>query len=197
MPSHELTVLLQRWSGGDREAEEQLFPLVYEELRRIAARHLKGERPHHTFQPTDLVNESYLKLQGRQDLEWGNRQAFYAVASQVMRHVLVDHARRRGAARRGGGRTPATIDTSVAAPEINLAAVLTIDAALEEVGRTDPTKARVIEMRFFGGMTIEEISQVLGCSPRTVDRHWKLGKALLSKYLLEGSDRAPEATDQG
>jgi RNA polymerase sigma factor (TIGR02999 family) len=195
MPEKDLTELLQRWSDGDREAEEQLFPLVYEKLRRIAARHLQGERPHHTLQPTDLVNESYLKLQGRHELEWRSRAAFFAVASKVMRNVLVDHARRRRAARRGGGRTPVTIDTSIAAPEIDLAEVLAVDVALDQVAAEDPTRARVIEMRVFGGMTVEEIGEALGCSPRTVDRHWKLGKALLSKHLAERRDGGSEPVE--
>lgn len=189
----DVTTLLQQWSDGDRSALDRLLPTIHTELRRIAARQLGGERPDHTLAPTALVNELYLKLVDQRRATWDNRAHFFGVAAQLMRRILVDHARARQADKRGGSLTnlslddladdppaPQTVDTHGNAAAAD---VLAIDQALERLTLIDPDQARMIELRFFAGLTVEETAHVLQRSPRTVKREWRLARAWLYREL--------------
>jgi RNA polymerase sigma-70 factor (ECF subfamily) len=178
----EVTRLLLAWQGGDRAALESLIPLVYEELHRIAQRHMRRERPGHTLQPTAIVNETYLKLIGPPVENWQNRVHFFAVASRVMRQILVDHARRRAAQKRWGREAASRIETEVViAPRgIDLIAV---DDALEKLSVLDPEQAQVVEMRFFGGLTVDEAATALHASAAKVNRKWVSARAWLHREL--------------
>jgi RNA polymerase sigma-70 factor, ECF subfamily len=181
--SNQVTALLIRWGQGDDAACEKLFPLVYDELRRLARRCLAGERADHTLQSTALVHEAYLRLVDHSAVHSDDRVHFFAVAAQLMRRILVDHARMRYAAKRGGNRLTLTLSEAVALPqqrEINLTA---LDDALHELSRIDPQQAQIVEMRFFAGLSIEETSQALGISPATVKRDWALARAWLYRAL--------------
>ena len=185
----ELTGLLRGWSGGDAEAFERVVPLVYDELHRMAARYLAGERSAISLQPTALVNEVCIRLLGWDAVQWQNRGHFYGVSARMMRRVLVDIARRRAAERRGGPgalRVPLdTIDVPAPAPGDDL---LAVDRALEALAALDPRKARVVELRFFGGLSVEEIGRTLDISPRTVASDWTFARAWLYRALSH--DRA-------
>ncbi len=175
--------MLSQARGGDREALERLLPLVYDELRRIAAGFLRHERPGHTLQPTALVNEAYLRLLGQRSVDWQNRAQFLGIAAQSMRRVLVDHARARAAAKRGGMQTRVTLDDDHAiAPEGDVD-VMALDAALEELAVFDPRLAKVVELRFFGGLTNPEVAEALGISVATVDRERVTAVAWLRRRL--------------
>ncbi len=179
----EVTGLLAALGGGDRAAIDRLFELVYDELRRIARRQLRGARAEATLSTTALVHEAYLRLS--RDGGWSvqDRGHFFALAARAMRHVLVDHARHRGRAKRGGGATPLALDEGlVAAPERD-AEVLALDAALERLEAADPELARLVELRFFAGLAIEEIAELRGVSDRTVKRHWRAARAFLYQDL--------------
>ncbi len=158
----DVTQLLTQWSGGDQAALERLLPLVYDELRRQARRYLGGERPDHTLQPTALVHEAYVRLIGQRNVKWQNRAQFFGVAAQLMRRILVDHARARAAAKRGGGAS---------------------GLALSGLAALDPVQGRVVELRFFGGLTIDETAEVLHLSPATIKREWSMAKAWLHRAL--------------
>jgi RNA polymerase sigma factor (TIGR02999 family) len=178
-----VTVLLERWGGGDEGALEELLPLVYAELRRLAGAYLRREREGHTLQPTALVNEAYLKLVDQRDARWQNRAHFFGVAAQLMRRILVDHARTRKAEKRGGSRFAVTLghaDEVSASPETDL---LAVHEALERLAALDPQQARVVELRFFGGLSIEEAAEVLGVGHATVEREWKMARAWLRREL--------------
>ena len=175
--------LLVDWGRGDSDAREALIPLVYEELRRIARRHLRGERPDHTLQSAALVNEAYVRLIDLKSPPWQNRAHFFGVAARMMRHILVDHARNRLAAKRGGGAARLTLDTQMASlrkPELDLVA---LDDALKRLESLDPQQCRVIEMRFFGGLSIEETASALDISPATVKREWATARAWLHREM--------------
>lgn len=179
----DLTGLLQQWSRGSRESEEQLFALVYRDLKRMAARRLSAERAGHTLQPTALVNEAYLRLAAQNNARWRNRGHFFAMAAGMMRRILVDHARARHRHKRGGGAITISLD-----PRLGLHAetdldVLAVDEALDRLGRIDAPKARVVELRFFGGLSIPETARALDCSTATIDRHWAAAKAWLFREL--------------
>ena len=178
----DLTGLLRAWGEGDREAGERLIPLVYGELRRQAARYLRRERRDHTLRPTALVHEAYLRLMEQRDTEWQNRGQFFGVAAMVMRRILTDHARRHGAGKRGGSWYRVSLD-DVGAQEGRDLDLLALDAALVELAALDPEKARMVELRFFGGLDIEETAELLGVSPSTVSREWRLAKAWLYRKL--------------
>jgi len=183
----DITRLLRGWSGGDELAFEQLVPLVYDELHRLALRYLAGERRHVTLQPTALVNEVCLRLLGWNEVRWQNRGHFFGVSAQMMRRVLVDIARRRDAERRGGAgaiRVPLDeVDVPVPEPDADLVA---IDDALEKLAAVDARKARVVELRFFGGLSVEETAQALELSPRTVHKEWAFARAWLYRALKDG-----------
>lgn len=182
----ELTGLLHAWSGGDAGAFERVLPLVYDELHRMAARYLAGERSTVSLQATGLVNELCLRLIGWDDIRWQNRQHFFGVSAGMMRRVLVDIARRRKAGRRGGPhpiRVPIdTIDVAARAPDTDL---LAVDMALDRLAVEDPRKARVVELRFFGGLSADETAEALGVSVRTVQSDWAFARAWLFRALSE------------
>jgi RNA polymerase sigma factor (TIGR02999 family) len=182
-----VTQLLVDWSKGDETALQRLLPLVYEELRLQARRHLSGERPSHTLQPTALVHEVYLRLVDQRNLRWQNRAQFFALAAQLMRHILVDHARARATAKRGGGTTPVSL-SGVQAPsqaqEVEVD-VIALDEALARLAAMDAQQGRIVELRFFGGLTIPEIAEVVELSPATIKREWSLAKVWLYRAIHE------------
>ena len=184
----DVTELLVQWSNGDEAALDRLMPLVYDECRRIATRQMRGEREEHTLTPTALVNELYLRLVDQRRTTWSNRAQFFGIAAQLMRRVLVDHARARLAEKRDGGRVVVSLEAAdeVATPS-PIADVLAIDNALARLGRIDQDQQRIVELRFFAGLTVEETAHVLGRSPRTVKREWQLAKAWLFRELSETS----------
>lgn len=186
-PSPEaLTGLLQAWSRGDVTARDQLLPLVYAELRRRAAGYLRREQRGHTLQPTALVHEAYIRLSG-QNAGWKNRAQFFAVSSQIMRRILVDHARARRAAKRPGRRMQVTLveEEAVASGPRELD-LIALDEALDQLAAADPRQAQMVELRFFGGLTHEEVASVLGVSLATVNREWRLAKAWLYQRVAAG-----------
>ena len=179
-----ITQLLIDWGKGDQAALETLMPLVYSELRRLASNYLRRERAEHTLQPTALVNEAYLKLVDQRNARWQNRAHFFGIAAQLMRRILVDHARQRQAVKRGGADQQRLSITSAEAvveqPEIDL---LALNEALDELAQMDPQQSRIVELKFFGGLSIEETAEVLGISHATVERDWKLARAWLRRQL--------------
>jgi RNA polymerase sigma factor (TIGR02999 family) len=183
----DVTQLLTAWSNGDRAALNQLMPLVHDELRRLARRYMKLERPGHTLQTTALVNEAYLRLADQTNTQWKNRAQFFGIAAQLMRRILVDHARGRDYIKRGGGAQRVPLDeAAVLAPE-KAAEVLALDDALKKLAENDPRKCQVVEMRYFGGLTVEEIAEVLKVSPVTVMRDWSMAKAWLRREISNES----------
>ena len=186
---HEITRLLADWSKGDRDALEQLTPLVHAELRRIARRQMSRERPGHTLQATALINEAYLRLAGREGFEWHDRLHFYAVCAQVMRHILIDHARARARDKRGGEAVRVSLaDVGLAAAERS-ADLLALDEALRALEEVDAQKGRIIELRYFAGLTIEETAELLGVAPITVRREERRARAWLHRLMSEGEAR--------
>jgi RNA polymerase sigma-70 factor (ECF subfamily) len=179
----EVTRLLNDWSQGDRAALDALMPLVHQELHRVARRQLARERPGHTLQPTALINEAYLKLVGEREMKWRNRAHFVAVAAQLMRFILVDHCRRKGYAKRGGGRKRVTFDESVELSSESGADLLALDEALNKLAAQDDRKSRIAELRYFGGLSVEETALALDVSVATVMRDWRLTRAWLQREL--------------
>ena len=183
-PPESVTQLLVDWSQGDQAALNKLMPLVYSELRRLARNHLRRERLDHTLQPTALVNEAYLKLADQRRVRWQNRAQFFGVAAQLMRRILVDHAREHQAAKRGGADQQRLSITSAEGlakqPGVDL---LALNEALDELATTDPQQSRIVELKFFGGLSVEEIAEVLGISHATVGRDWKMARAWLRLKL--------------
>ena len=177
-----VTQLLLEWRSGDEQALDSLIPLVYEELRRLAGRHLDRERDDHTLQPTALVHEAYARLVDA-DISYQDRTHFFAVASGTMRRVLVDHARTRASAKRGGGATRVTLDDHVAAEATDPTEILALDAALEKLAAVDPRKAEAIQLQVFGGLTHPEIAATLNVSEATVDRDLRMARAFLHAEL--------------
>jgi len=182
-PPSGVTELLRRWNSGDREAMDRLMPIVYDELRRLAAGYLKGERPGHTLQPTALVHEAYLRLVRQDRVEWQNRAHFFGIAASMMRRVLVDHARRRQAEKRDAGGFRLTLQLGEACEAARDPELLELDQALGRLERLDADQARVVELRFFGGLTVEETAVVLGISTATVKREWRTAKAFLRREM--------------
>ena len=179
----DVTQLLIDWSRGDRAALEQLLPIVHAELRRFARRELRRERIDHTLQPTALVNELYLRLIEQRRASWENRAQFFAVAAQMMRRILVDYARAHVAAKRGGPLPRVSLSDAGELGVEPALEVLAIDGALNQLAQLDPDQARIVELRFFSGLTVEETAHVMGCSPRTIKRDWRLAKAWLYGQL--------------
>ena len=180
---HEVTRLLLEWGGGNRAALDELMPLVYDELRRLAHRYMTGERTGHTLQTTALVNEAYLRLVDQQSVRWQNRAHFFGIAARLMRQILVDHARGRQAAKRGGGQmllSVSVLDRIGAREDVNL---VELDEALRRLETVDEQKSRIVELRYFGGLTIEETAEALGVSPATVKRDWAMARAWLRREL--------------
>ena len=184
---HEITRLLADWSNGDRQALEKLTPLVYDELRRLAGRYLRQERHGHTLQSTALVHEAYLKLVGQNNVRWQNRAHFFGIAAQMIRRILVDYARARGADKRGSGAEKLSLDEAIAlpgGPDLDLVA---LDDALEGLAHIDPRQSRLVELRFFAGLTLEETAEVLQMSLATAKRDWVSAKAWLSREIRRQS----------
>jgi len=183
-PPQDVTRLLQDWSNGDARALEALMPLVYGELHRLASRYLSRERPGHTLQSTALVHEAYLRLIGQRDVRWQNRSHFFGVAAQMIRRILVDHARAHQAAKRGAGAVKLSLDEALAAsenqPDLDL---LALDDALNRLAEIDPQQGRIVELRYFAGLSIEETAEVLHISPATVKRDWVMAKAWLFREI--------------
>jgi len=182
----DVTRLLLAWQNGDRGALERLIPLVYGELHRLAEKHLRKERPGHTLQPSAIVNETYLKLVNHPAGNWQNRVHFFAVASRAMRQILVDYARRRGAQKRGGGLSRVETEVMTLPPKVD---VIAVDDALEKLARLDPEQAQVVELRFFGGLTVDEAAEALNISRASVNRKWVVARAWLHRELVGSSSR--------
>lgn len=180
---HEVTQMLVAWGNGDQAARDQLMPLVYDELHRLAHQYMNRERPGHTLQTSALVNEAFVKLVDQKDVHWQNRAHFFGIAAQLMRRILVDHARSRHYAKRGGDARQVSLDeVAIVSPE-RAAEVVALDDALTSLAATDPRKSQIVELRFFGGLSIEETAEVLAVSPGTVMRDWTLAKAWLRREI--------------
>jgi RNA polymerase sigma factor (TIGR02999 family) len=180
--SNQVTELLARWGDGDKDAREALIPVVYQELRRIAGKCLAGHQ-HQTLQSTALVHEAYLRLAGQSSLRAENRGHFLAIAARLMRQVLVDHARAKSAAKRGSGCVTLTFDEAIALPETSHVDLVSLDDALKSLSSMDPRQAQIVDLRFFGGLSIEDTAQVLGISPATVNREWSTARMWLQREL--------------
>jgi RNA polymerase sigma factor (TIGR02999 family) len=182
-----LTGLLLEWRDGDKAALDRLMPLVYNELRRIAHRYVQRERNDHTLQTSALVNEAYLRLAGQRKVDWQNRSHFFAVTAQVMRHVLIDHARRRRYAKHGGEAQQVPLKDAAEMSLQRAAELIALDEALEELQKFDERKSRVVELRYFGGLSLEETAEVLQISVMTVRRDWRAAKAWLFRRMTDES----------
>jgi RNA polymerase sigma factor (TIGR02999 family) len=182
----DVTQLLSAWSQGDRAALDRLMPLVYEELRKLAHHYLQSERPGATLQPTALVHEACLRMVKQEPVDWQNRSHFFGVASRLIRQVLVDHARKRGAAKRGSGEVLLAFDESMGRTTLVDVDLIRLDDALTSLSRLDERQSRIIELRFFGGVSVEETALVMGVSDRTVKREWASAKAWLFRELARG-----------
>jgi RNA polymerase sigma factor (TIGR02999 family) len=192
----DVSVLLRAWSGGDQTALERLTPIVYRELHRLAGRYMRRERPGHSLQTTALVNEAYMRLVGYTRMRWQDRAHFFAVAAQVMRRILVEHARRHNL-KRGGDVPHVALDEAAlvgADADVDLVA---LDDAMTALARVDPRKMQVVEMRFFGGLSVEETAEVLGISPVTVKRDWRMAKAWLYREMADGTTDGPRTLEAG
>ena len=187
-PQHDVTRILHDWSGGDAQAPSRLMPLVYDELRRLARTFLARERGDHTLQPTALVNEAYLRMVDQTRVNWQNRAHFYGIASSMMRRVLIDHARAHATAKRGGAALRLSIDDLQIPAEQRAAGLLALDEALEALARMDERKSKVVEMRFFGGLSDEEIAEVLQVTTRTVQRDWQKARLWLYRELSQADN---------
>jgi RNA polymerase sigma-70 factor, ECF subfamily len=192
--SHEVTQLLVSWSGGDEAALDKLFPLIYDVLRKQARSFLRRERGGHTLQTTALVHEAYLKLIDQNEVRWQNRAHFFAIAAQAMRRILLDYARQNLAEKRGGAAQKISLDdTENAPPNISHspdANLIALDEALRELDKIDKQQSRIVELRYFGGLTVEETAEVLNISPRTIAREWAMARAWLYRNLT--NEKVPE-----
>ena len=182
-----VTQLLRAWRAGDKAAFDQLLPMVHTELHGIAQRLMNREHPGHTWQTTELVNEAYLRLVGQQEVEWQDRAHFFAVAAQVMRHLLVDHARARQSDKHGGGAQRLSLEEVALAVTDQSVELLALDEALDRLAGFDARKSRIVELRYFGGLTVEEVAAVLGVSTITVKREWARAKAWLYREMQPGA----------
>lgn len=181
--SQEITRLLQGWSDGDEQALAKLTPILYKELHRMAHRYMRQERPGHTLQTTALINEAYLRLIGWKNVRWQNRAQFFAVSAQLMRKILVDFARSRNYAKRGSGARTVSLEEVPGISRDRAGDILALDEALQTLAAIDPRKSQIVELRFFGGLSLEETADVLKVSSRTVRRDWELAKAWLGREM--------------
>ncbi len=179
----ELTLHLTRLGDGDQEAADQLFPEIYTQLKRVAANYFRMERPNHTLQPTAVVHEAFINLVDHENVKWKDRAHFFALAAKSMRRILMEHARRRGARKRGGEWRCVSLEKAVADGELSGAEVVCLDEAIENLASIDERKARIVELRFFSGLNIEEIAHVVGVSKRTVETEWRAARAWLKLQL--------------
>jgi RNA polymerase sigma factor (TIGR02999 family) len=194
-PPADVTRLLAQFRAGQPEAFEELLPLIYRELRRQAANYLRRERPGHTLQPTALVHEAYLRLIDQRDVQWQNRAHFFGIASQAMRRILIDHARAKGRNKRGGPLARVPLEEDHAVQGTFDVDILALDQALERLTKLDERQARIVELRYFGGLGVEETAEVLSISPATVKREWTMAKAWLFNQLKAASSESSSATD--
>jgi len=185
----QITKMVNDLAGGNRPAAEQLFGLLYDAFRRLAARYLKAERAGHTLSPTALVHEVYLKLVDQSRVNWQGRTHFFAVGAQIMRRILVDHARGKGRVKRGGGRIRIQLDEGLALSPQRDEDILAVDEALAKLAKVDPRQAAIVELRFFGGLSVAEVAEVLGLSKRTIEGEWTVARAWLRREL-SGDDPA-------
>jgi len=183
--SHDVTNLLIQLSQGNKQVTDEIFPLIYDELKRIAGGYLKNEREEHTLQPTALVHEAYLKLIDQTRVSWQNRAHFLGVAAQVMRRILVDHARHRGAEKRFGRLDKLQLNENIDKAVEMDSELVALDDALKSLAKVDPALAKLVELRFFGALTFEETAEVMEISPRTAKRHWQLARAWLYRNLSQ------------
>ena len=182
-PPHEITQLLAEWSEGNQAALDKLYPLVYNELRRLAHGYLRRERKGHTLQTTALINEAYLRLVDQKHVHWANRSHFFGISAQIMRRILIDHARRYDYSKRGGGAQRISLDAAALVAKERGRALLMLDEALNSLAKIDPRRSHVVELRYFGGLSNEEIAGVLKISENTVTRDWNLARAWLYQEL--------------
>jgi RNA polymerase sigma factor (TIGR02999 family) len=180
-----VTQLLKDWSGGDQAAADKLMPLVYEELRRLAHQYMRREKPGHTLQTSALVNEAYVRLVDQTKIQWEGRAHFFGIAARLMRQILVDQARRKNFAKRGGGAIRVSLDSNNEIAQQQSANVMALDEALKILEQTDPRKSRIVELRFFGGMSIDETAEALKVSPGTVMREWTFARAWLRNRMSQ------------
>jgi RNA polymerase sigma factor (TIGR02999 family) len=191
MNPNEVTQLLLAWRNGDEAAFEQLLPLVYDELRRMARHYMRRERRDHTLQTSALVHEAYLRLLDHEGIDWQNRAHFFGLAAQAMRRVLVDYARRRNFAKRSGAAQRVMLEEAASLAEERAAEVVALDDALQSLAQFDPRKSRVVELRYFGGLSIEETAEVLGIAAATVVRDWNTAKAWLWQEMIRSEEPSP------
>jgi RNA polymerase sigma factor (TIGR02999 family) len=183
--SHEVTELLRDWSRGDQSALDKLIPLVYDELRRLAHKHMRREKAGHVLQTSALVNEAYLRLAGESKVEWQNRAQFFGIAARLMRRILVDDARRRSFDKRGGSRIQVSLSEALSVAQEQAANVLALDGALKNLAVNDARQSEIVELRFFGGLSIDETAEVLKVSPGTVMRDWTFARAWLRNEMSD------------
>lgn len=186
-PSHEITRILIAINAGDSRAADQLFPLIYNELRRMARTKMRGDKGDQTLQPTALVHEVYLRLVGNENESWENRGHFFHAAAEAMRHILIDRARRRARLKRGGNRQRIDFNETVAIDQTSPQEFLALDQALSRLEKLDPAMSKVVKLRYFAGLTVKETAKSLGISPRTVDRHWAAARAWLYREMERSS----------
>jgi len=187
LSQNQVTQLLLDWGNGDKAALDKLVPVVYQELRRLAAYYMRRERPGHTLQTSALVNEAYMRLVDYSQMRWQSRAHFFAVAAQAMRRILVEHARKRHFAKRGGGAVQVSFDEAAIVSQEQASDLVALDDALTSLEAMDPRKARIVELRYIGGLNIEETAEVLAISPATVQREWRAAKAWLYRAIKEGA----------
>jgi RNA polymerase sigma-70 factor, ECF subfamily len=186
--SHSVTELLEQWNNGDREALDQLMPLIYEQLRKMARRYTDQQRPEHTLQTTALIHEAYLRMAKQKEKRFQNRAHFFGVAAQAMRHILVDYARTRHTAKRGGLGRPISLEEAALLTQERAAELVALDDALKELERLSKRQSRVVELRYFGGLSVDETAMVLEVSPDTVMRDWSMAKSWLHRALSSTSE---------
>ena len=182
-PPHEITQLLAEWSDGNQSALDELYPLVYDELHKLARRYMSRERKGHTLQTTALINEAYVRLVDQRNVHWANRSHFFAISAQIMRRILIDHARRHAYAKRGGGARQVSLEEAATVTSKTGSELIRLDEALNSLAEKDPRRSRVVELRYFGGLNNEEIAGVLHISENTVTRDWNMARAWLYQQL--------------
>lgn len=186
--SHSVTKLLEQWNNGDREALDKLMPLIYEELRKMARRYMRQQNPGHTLQTTALIHEAYLRMVKQKEKHFQNRTHFFGVAAQAMRHILVDYARERHTAKRGGGARPISLEEAALVSPERAVELINFDEALNELEKLSKRQSRVVELRYFGGLSVEETATVLEVSPETVMRDWSIARTWLHRALSPASE---------
>jgi len=184
---HEVTVLLEKWSLGDRDALDELMPLIYSELRRLAGSHFRRERADHTLQSTAVVHEAFMRLAGQREVRWQNRAHFYGIAAQMIRRILLDYARAHRAGKRGSGAVKLQLDEAIAVPERNNVEIVALNDALDRLSAMDERQARIVELRYFSGLSIEETAEVMQLSPATIKREWNTARTWLLREMSRGA----------